>query len=241
MLVSLHLMSDRLDQLLEQLLGHARPRTDGLDEKLMLPHQPEPWLVQRPETLLTLALGVELIAALKRHGGTSLSQSLIDEVRQRLRQRFDRNRWRHLEEELVHVITWLEHALTTGGEAVAAGEDPALLSFDPEPRRLLALEAIDRVQDLYLEVLDLAALRYRRLRVRPEFIDARPPTLGEASDAPVACLVGARVPEGDTVALPLARIRWVMAVKRLSDLPDEPRMGDVVRFPTRLRERDDEQ
>lgn len=242
-------MSERLEQLLERLLGHARPRTDTLDEKLVLPHQPEPWLVQRGDTLLTLTLAVELLAALERHGATSLRRSMIDEVRLRLRARFDRNRWHHLEEELVGLITWLEHALTTSAAALTPDDDDHHhhLRFDPEPRRLLAREALERHQDLYLELLDLDAMRYRRIRLRPQTLERRPPTLTAQPDEhdqdtaptePLDCLVGARIPEGDVVAVPLERIRWIMAVKRLSELPPGPRLAEVVKLPTRPRSDD---
>ena len=227
--------------MLQRLFAGVVPREDRTDLALATPKSPDPWLVQKPASVAALALATELLGALAVRGGTSVVTSTLGPLRHQLRQRFDDGAWAHLQDELLHLLLWMEESLVAARDVSAhdrsrhANEE----HYDPAPRRILVEEAMREERDVYLEFLrvdEKDTLRWHRIRVRPNAIEPLPEVSArldedeDSSASEVDTLIAKIVPGGDRFTVALRQIRWLMKVRRFSPLQHVP-LATVLRFP----------
>jgi len=216
-----------LEGIIRALFSRGRGRDDLTELKLARPSAAHPLLVQSADSLLTLGVAVELLAAIGARRGVSLPASSLEVIRSQIRRRFSKSEMAHVEEEVLHILIWLEAVLSEAGEAREPEPEPA----STKTVQALAREAIEDQADLYLELFDTDDGRLKRIRLRPE-------RLVEHLDDPTAKLqaeqgsfvVGRHVPLGYRMTLPLEAVRWVMVVRRFSDLPIERELAPVLPF-----------
>ena len=214
-----------LEGIIRALFSRGRGRDDLTELKLARPSAAHPLLVQSADSLLTLGVAVELLAAIGPRRGVSLPASSLEVIRSQIRRRFSKSEMAHVEEEVLHILIWLEAVLSEAGAAREPEPEPASTKIV----QTLVREAIADQADLYLELLDDG--RLKRIRLRPE-------RLVEHLDDPTAQLqaeqgsfvVGRHVPLGYRMTLPLEAVRWVMVVRRSSDLPIERELAPVLPF-----------
>ena len=214
-----------LEGIIRALFSRGRGRDDLTELKLARPSAAHPLLVQSADSLLTLGVAVELLAAIGPRRGVSLPASSLEVIRSQIRRRFSKSEMAHVEEEVLHILIWLEAVLSEAGAAREPEPEPASTKIV----QTLVREAIADQADLYLELLDDG--RLKRIRLRPE-------RLVEHLDDPTAQLqaeqgsfvVGRHVPLGYRMTLPLEAVRWVMVVRRFSDLPIERELAPVLPF-----------
>jgi len=214
-----------LEGIIRALFSRGRGRDDLTELKLARPSAAHPLLVQSADSLLTLGVAVELLAAIGARRGVSLPASSLEVIRSQIRRRFSKSEMAHVEEEVLHILIWLEAVLSEAGAAREPEPEPASTKIV----QTLVREAIADQADLYLELLDDG--RLKRIRLRPE-------RLVEHLDDPTAQLqaeqgsfvVGRHVPLGYRMTLPLEAVRWVMVVRRFSDLPIERELAPVLPF-----------
>lgn len=215
-----------LQAIIDALFSKSGLRDDLTDLALAKPSQPNPLLVQNAEGILTLALAVELLAATGARRGMSLPSSVLESVRSQIRTRFSKSELAHVEEEVLHILIWLERVISEPDVESDADERPST-----ETLEALTREAIETQADLFLEQLDEEDGRLKRIRLRPERLTEEPMELTEMQGEERVCVVGRRVPHGFRMTIPLEAMRWMMVVRRFSDLPVEGELAPVLAFP----------
>lgn len=220
--MTLDAAADRVRALIDEIVGDAEPRDDTLDPALLCPAQPDPLLIQGGESLTTLALALGLFDAFTQRGGSAWSRARVAQLKSHVDARFDAGERAHVRAEIERVLRWLSES-RDGIRRPDPGDDEPF-SYPLEARRVLALDALASDRDLLLEFIDVDATRWHQVRCRPERLDDDD-----------AVIVGRRVPDGDVLRLPLTRVRWLVVVARLGDLPTPRPLADVHRFPVRLR------